>query len=102
MNLNQLEKLANRSKYSYVFRTVKGRKFLMIEDMNKGMSVTNNIENISGYIFVKFELNPIEHYIIYKDSEKSWDGYEFATGVFVHLNQSGWLQAAMKYLNFNK
>ena len=66
ININQ----ESLSDYDYCFRSVKSQQFLMIEDLNKGRrSVTNNIENIVDYICSKHGVNPVEHYIIYKDSD---------------------------------
>ena len=72
----------------------------MIEDnpKSKGMSVTNNIENIVDYICKLENINPVEHYIIYKDSTGIWDGFEFATIDFIPLQETHWLKAATKMI----
>jgi prophage maintenance system killer protein len=91
--------LAERSDYIATFRYVDGRQFLMIEDLNKGrMSVTNNIENIVDYVCMNKLQNPCEVYIVYKDSEGMWDGYEFASLHFIPLQKRHWLSAAKQML----
>lgn len=88
-----------RSDFSYEIRQIKGKPFIMIEDLNHGrMSVTNDIENVIEYICNKENINPVEHYIIYKDSDGIWDGYEFAIKNFVVFRQRHWMDAAKKLL----
>lgn len=89
-----------KSDFTYNLRTVKGHPFIMIEDKNLGnKSVTNEIELIIEEICILHKLNPVEHNIIYKDSDGYWDGYEFSTNNFLNLHQTNWLQAAIKLLN---
>lgn len=71
----------------------------MFEDMNLGhMSLTNDIERAIEFVCKLENLNPVEHYIIYKDSEGNWDAYDFATREFKFLESRHWLQAANKLI----
>lgn len=71
----------------------------MIEDQDKGgRSVTNNIHQVVLDIAKKEFINPVEHNIIYRDSEKIWDGYNFSTKTIFPLREIHWLQAAIKAL----
>lgn len=84
-----------KSDYTYSIQTYNQRPFIVIEDLNKGgMSVTNNIEYIIDEIAQKERLNPVEHFIIYRDSEGQWDGFNYATGLFVHLAKFNYKDAA--------
>lgn len=97
----------SKSNYNHAFRTIKGRPFLMIEDLGgvnissgfAAMSVTNNIENIVAYVCDKNKTNPVEHYIIYKDTDDVWDGFEFSSQQFFSIGEKHWLQAAIKLIN---
>jgi len=89
------------SDYAYQFRKVKGRPFIMIEDKDiGGKSLTNDIDRVVHIIAKKERINPVEYYIIYRDSEGIWDGYEFATKTFFPLRQPHWLKAAIKAINY--
>ena len=72
----------------------------MIEDADKdSMTVTNDIDFVVGQIAKKENVNPVEHTIIYKDSEGNWDGYIYSTRQFFPLREKHWLKAAIKYVN---
>lgn len=74
----------------------------MIEDLDQGgRSVTNDIHRVVQTICTEHNLNPVEHYIIYKDSMDFWDGYVYSTCQFIPLRQQHWLKAATKYINQN-
>lgn len=89
------------SDYTYQFRKVKGRDFIMIEDKDQGgKSLTNDIHRVVGVIAKKENINPVEHYIIYRDSMGFWDGYEFATMTFFPLRTDHWLKAALKAITY--
>lgn len=77
-----------RSDYTYKIDALNGMPFIIIEDLNKGrMSVTNDIENVVEEIAIKQRINPVEHHIIYRDSEGMWDGFEFSTKQFISLER---------------
>ena len=77
-----------RSNYEYEFKSYKGRNFLVIEDLNRGsMSVTNDIETVVQECFQDKKLEPHQVYIIYKDSDGIWDGWDAAKQGFVALQQ---------------
>ncbi len=87
-----------RADYSYLIQQFKDTGFIVIEDLNRGrMSVTNNIEEVVDEICTKENINPVEHLIIYKDSDGRWDGFEFATGQFVMLGADSRLKAIQSY-----
>lgn len=88
-----------KSSFNYNIRQVKGQPFIMIQDLNEGgMSVTNDIENIIGWICRKEIINPVEYHIIYQDSELVWDGFNYATKQFISLNCKHWLEASNKMI----
>lgn len=90
----------SKSDFTYTIRKIKDQPFIMIEDLNRGrMSVTNNIGNVLDEISAKERINPVEHNIVYKDSEGIWNGYVFSTGQFVPLSEKSWYGAAEKMLN---
>lgn len=77
-----------KSDYSYKLEELEKSWFILIQDLNKGrMSVTNNIEEVIDEICQKERINPVEHFIVYRDSDGTWDGFEFATGQFIHLGK---------------
>lgn len=72
----------------------------MIEDQGGNfITVTNNIENVLEQIATLYKLNPVEHHIIYKDTDGKWDGYNFSLKAFFPLREDHWLKAANKLLN---
>lgn len=84
--------------FTYNLRIVKGHPFIMIVDTDQGKSVTNDIENVVSTICKKEKINPVEHTIIYQDSQGNWDGYIFSTKTFFPLRERHWLKAATKYI----
>lgn len=88
------------SDYLYQFRKVKGLSFLMIEDKDQGgRSVTNDIHNIVKKIAKEVKgFNPVEHNIIYKDSQGLWDLYIFSTKTFMPIQEAHWLKAATTFI----
>ncbi len=101
-----LKEQANKSHFTYKFEFMRNNEqkdsvFLCIIDYdNGGISVTNNIESIVDFII---EENPEAKefkniYIIYRDSSKSWDGYERKTEDFVPLCCETQEEAIEKYL----
>jgi hypothetical protein len=93
-----------KSDYTYQLRIVRGSGFIMIEDKDMGnASVTTNIENVIEEICTKENINPVEHHVIYKDSEGNWDGFIFSTNSFITLgSQKHWLKAATLMLEKSK
>jgi hypothetical protein len=89
-----------KSDYKYSIQNFKTKPFIVIEDLNKGrMSVTNDIENVIEEIAGKEKLNPVEHYILYKDSEGQWDGFNFSTGLFVIMEKRDFEEAVSELIN---
>lgn len=50
---------------------------LVIHDLNEGMSVTNDMENVLEYINKN---NPLPNKIVYRDSEGVFDGVLYKNG----------------------
>lgn len=86
-----------RADYAYGITELGGKPFIVIEDLNKTgrCSVTNDIDNVIDEIATKERINPVEHFIVYKDSRGIWDGYNFSTKQFIPLNEHGF-KTAMK------
>jgi len=82
-------KLALRSSFNYHFTSRGGRDILVIVDNNQGLSVTNNIENIIQYLIERTESTiPINNLLtIYKDTESTYDGFDFETMSFISLQE---------------
>lgn len=85
-----------KSEFTYLIRRVKGRDFIMIEDKDKGASVTNNIDWVVKQIAGLEGINPVEYTIIYKSTEGIWDGYIFSVKQFFPIRETHWLKAALK------
>ena len=76
-----------KSNFTYQFLEFEGQKFLAIEDIGIGMSVTNDIENVVAYIEHRDDIiaEAPEYYIIYRDSQGFWDGWQKPDN-FINLN----------------
>lgn len=73
------------SRADYTYRLIDG-EIISIIDLNLGkMSVTNDIENIIRDISVKKLLNKSEFKVIYRDSERVWDGFNIKENNFIYL-----------------
>lgn len=67
------------SKSSYTYKVEKG--FVLIEDHDQEMSVTNNIRNVLKEIANKEQLSTFKDWnLIYKDTTGNWDGIN-TTGI---------------------
>ena len=66
-----------------------GRNFIIIRDQCKkeiATSVTNAIDQIVEEICLEEMIDPDEHFVIYRDSEGTWDGYNPTSRKFMLLN----------------
>ena len=89
-----------RSDYAYEVTTYKGRNFIFIEDLNMGnRSVTNDIENVVADIAKRESINPRQYYIIYRDSEGNWDGWDDANQDFIGIGETQKYDAADALIN---
>ena len=90
----------SKSDYTFVISEVKGQPCIVIKDLNKGRkSVTNDIENVVEEIAQQKGLNPVEHIIVYRDSDGNWDGFNFSTRQFIPLQKTEWLAAVHQYID---
>lgn len=75
-----------KADYSHALAELNGRPIIVIQDLDRGnKSVTNDINNVVEEIAQKERINPVDHYIIYRDSDREWNGYNFSTGQFLPL-----------------
>lgn len=72
-----------KCKYKWEIILHKDRRVLCLTDLNVGMSLTNNIEEVIEEL--KKELPAFPTKIIYKDSEGSWDGWSDERQKFILL-----------------
>lgn len=74
-----------RSRAQFLWRIgeYKGQKYILIWDKDQGqMSITNDIENVVADIADHTGVDPIEHTIVYRDSEGVWDSWDAYSGSF--------------------
>lgn len=78
----------SRADFQYSLGTFDNLPLLLIWDQDQGnMSVTNDIENVVADIAQVEAIDPKEHLIIYRDSEKQWDGWDACTEDFFHIGE---------------
>jgi len=88
-----------RAAYVYDIHNIQGRNVITIVDLNSGgCSVTNDIENVIREIGVFAKVNIGAYMIVYKDSEGTWDGYNFLKSQFISLNAKNINDAVKKYI----
>lgn len=87
----------HKSDYDFKIMKLNNFYFLVIEDLDLGgMSVTNNIENVVEEIRKSHpDFKPEETAIIYCDSMKNWDGWDYKTKTFIGLDTQ-YLQTAIE------
>jgi hypothetical protein len=92
-----------RADYSHGITDYLGRKFIIIEDLNKGKtSLTNDIENVVADIAEKEEIDPRQYLIVYRDSQKIWDGYDAASARFLPCNGKTYHEAMEAMIKMNR
>lgn len=75
------------------------RSVIVIEDLNiGGTSVKNDIENVVREIGVVENIDLADYMVVYKDSDGTWDGYEYSSESFVSLGGESWEDACDKYI----
>lgn len=80
-------KVKVRSHYNWTIEELKGKKFIVILDENRGgIPVTDDIDNVVEQICIDDKIRAQDHLIIYKDIDGIWDGWDYATQSFVHLH----------------
>jgi len=88
-----------RSDFDFEIAEVKGRKAIIIQDLDKGkMSVTNDIENVVAYIANLRGLDPTDYLIVYRDSLGTWDGWDAKKKDFVGLGKHTFEDAISRYV----
>lgn len=92
-----------KSDYDYSVETVQGKNCIIITDLDQGnTSVTNNIDNVIEEIARIEEIDPAEHLIVYRDSTKTWDGYDYTGRNFVALNAHSSNMAISRYIKLQE
>lgn len=86
-----------KATYNYTVVDKSFGKVLLIRDTNGPMSITNDIENVIEEICSRHNINPVDHHIIYRDSQGTWDAFTFSTKQFVLLQTSDLEKALAKY-----
>lgn len=76
--------LTMKKRTDYSYKMIPG--CLSIVDLNLGRtSVTNCIEDVVEEICKAEDVDPLKLYIVYKDSEGIWDGWDHKTKRFISL-----------------
>lgn len=90
-------KIKTQSDYSYTKVKKDGILVIAIIDLDLGgMSVTNDIENVADAICHKEKISRESTAFIYRDSMKTWDGWNPKTGWFVALSTNNKQEAINK------
>ena len=88
-----------KSDYTYALKDLHGRNVISITDLDKGgRTVTTNIINVIREIGTAEKINPEQYMIVYRDTEHTWDGYDFKNKVFVPLCKRTEDEAIRKYI----
>lgn len=74
-----------KASYDYLVQQLKSVTIIGIIDLDKGTSVTNDIENVVEEIGEAEDIDPKECLIVYRDSFELWDGWDHKTQSFVPL-----------------
>lgn len=93
-----------KAAYSYHVEPYKGVRTIVIEDLydekKPTLTVTNDIENVVAEICRLEKINPDDFFIVYKDTEGNWDGWDTrAGGSFVHLGENDCEKAIDKFMS---
>lgn len=87
------------SHFKHRIEYYRGRKFIVIIDLNiGGKSVTNDIENVVKYIGKTENIDVNKYLIIYQDTEGTWDAWDPITETFVLLSEDNYKVAMGKYI----
>lgn len=87
-----------RATYDYEIYNDYGKPYIIIVDLDRGMSVTNDIENVVAEIAAKESLDPNKCGIVYRDSTRRWDGWDSKTEKFLSLNAISSIHAIQKLI----
>lgn len=95
----------SKSDYDWDVVRYKDKDFLSIIDLNRGrMSVTNNIENV--VIEIEKELKQsnkvLPKFIIYRDSDNFWDGWDNNEESFIALFARSSISAMEQLIEINE
>lgn len=94
-----MHRVKTKSNFTWTKEMYSGKKFLVILDENRGgMSVTNDIENVVESICFDDKISAADHFIIYKDSDGMWDGWDHQTQSFIPLQCTKKSNAIDKFL----
>src|ERR1700733_6927926 len=92
-----------KAKFDYYIQLIEGYNFIIIEDINNGsMSVTNDIENIVKSIEEKENIKATDFFIVYRDSDDTWDGWNAAQEKFISLNCKTTIDAIKTYISYSE
>lgn len=89
-----------KADYSHGITECLGRPFIVIQDLDNGnKSVTNDMDNVLEEIATREKIDPADHLIVYRDSQKLWDGYVYRSHEFVGLRADSYQEAMDRMLD---
>jgi hypothetical protein len=86
-----------RANYTFTREVFSDKNVIAIVDADTGMSVTNDIENVVAAVLAEEKLQPKDVFIVYRDTEGNWDGWDAVNEQFIHLGQSSWRNAMIRW-----
>ena len=89
-----------KCKYTSEIEVHKGHRILCLEDLDAGRSLTNDIENVIDELIKSTPDLPT--IIIYKDSDKIWDGWNNDNQQYIFLNKKNREDALDKIVYLNE
>lgn len=99
--------MTTRATFKHYLGSHQGNRIITIIDEDRGMSVTNDIENVVKEIESLHGLDADDYLIIYRDTDGTWDGWDNKNQLFIPLSAANEEEAtegiiAWKGLNSNK
>lgn len=95
--------MTRASKYNFYFKEVDETKFLLIEENNRGTSLTNEIDKVVEEIFQhRKDLIQRHHIVLYSDSFGVWDQYRPLYDDYVYVGGTSSDNAIQKFLEKSK
>lgn len=84
--------------YEYHDDSCTATQCIIIEDLDGHKSLTNDLEQVLNDIANYVGINPKNYLIVYRDSDHTWDGYDYLEGIFFYLGAETKEEAVRRYI----
>lgn len=85
--------------YTYKIKKYGPYKIMAIEEMDRGISLSNDIENVVRDIASELGISPGDYLIVFKDTQGVWDAWGYESQSLHLLKAKNYTEAIRVYID---